>query len=43
MKIRKTASQRKEKLILEKMENDIYMDSVGKKYELSQINVEQDK
>lgn len=43
MKIRKTASQRKEKLVLEKMENDIYTDSEGKKYELREINVEQDK
>lgn len=42
IKIRKTASQRKEKLILEKMENDIYMDSAGKQYQLKQINPEQD-
>jgi hypothetical protein len=42
MKLRKGNIQRRRQLVLEKLEGDIYTDSAGKKYELREINVEQD-
>ncbi len=42
MKLRKGNIQKKEKLVLEKIENDIYSDSAGNKYQLRKMNTEQD-
>lgn len=42
MKLRKGNIQRKEQLVLVKLENGIYMDPAGKKYELREINTEED-
>jgi hypothetical protein len=38
MKLRKTTSQRKEKLVLEKIDDDIYRDSSGNKYKLKLLD-----
>ena len=37
MRLRKGNAQQKEKLVLEKIEDGIYMDSTGKKYELREV------
>lgn len=37
MKLRKGDTKKKEQLVLEKIEDDIYMDSTGRKYELREI------
>jgi hypothetical protein len=42
MKLRKGSGQRREQLVLEKMENGIYMDPAGKRYELREIDAEQE-
>ncbi|MBW8001561.1 MAG: hypothetical protein FVQ80_06015 [Planctomycetes bacterium] len=43
MKLRKGAGQKKPKLVLEKVEGDVYSDSSGKQYQLKEINCEQEK
>ena len=42
MKLRKGNGQKGEKIVLEKLERNIYRDSAGKKYQLKEINSEQD-
>ena len=41
MKLRKGNGQKRQKLVLEKLEGDIYRDSAGKQYQLKDINSEQ--
>ena len=43
MKLRKGTGQKKQKLVLEKVEGDVYIDSSGKRYQLKEINSEQEK
>ncbi len=42
MKLRKTTSYKKEKLVLQKIDDDIYEDSAGNKYRLKPLNPERD-
>ena len=43
MKLRKGNGQEKQKLVLEKLEGDIYTDSTGKQYQLKEINSEESR
>lgn len=43
MKLRKGNGQERQKLVLEKLEGDIYTDSTGKQYQLKEINSEESR